>query len=152
MSALQKSKSLCKVNAPILSGHGATVDCECAVLEQYGCDHPRTPVSLPRLVLENAVHVVVHYLRANRPWLTLYKLQLHSPCLGGRPTGELAVIQRIVPDELMLMITGWLSPFALGAASCVCQQWIILWRNQANRKPKSMFYMHQKEGTKVASL
>ena len=36
--------------ALILSGHGATVDCECVVLEQYGCEALRGPVLLPRLV------------------------------------------------------------------------------------------------------
>ena len=79
-------------------------------------------------------------------------MQLHSPCLGRCPTAELAAIQRIVPHELMLMIFGWLSPFALGVASYVCRQWNFFLRNLANRNHKSMFYMQQKEGTKVASL
>ena len=51
-SALRKSNSLCKVSAQIVSGRGATVDCECSVLEQYGCDDPRTSVSLARQVPE----------------------------------------------------------------------------------------------------
>ena len=74
----------------------------------------------------NAVQVVVQYLAAHRPWLTLHGLQLHSLCHGGRTPAKLAALQRIVPDELMLMTFGWLSPFALGVASCVCRQWIIL--------------------------
>ena len=82
----------------------------------------------------------------------LYVLQLHLPCLEPRPTAKLAAIQRIVPDELMLMIFGWLSPFALGVASCVFRQWNTLWRNLANRNHNNMFYMNQKEGIKVASL
>ena len=77
----------------------------------------------------NAVQVVVHYLRAHGPWLTLHGLQLHSPCHGGLPTAKLAAIHRIVPDEMMLMTFGWLNPFALGVASCVCRRWIILYEH-----------------------
>ena len=108
------------------------------------------PPSRPRFtatsMARNAVQVVVHYLRANRPWLTLYGLQLHSPILKPLPTAELAAIQRIAPDELMLMIFGWLNPFALGAASCVCQQWNIcgeIWRIGTTRA--SSMYIEKRE-------
>lgn len=36
---------------------------------------------------------------------------------------ELAPIQRLLPEELMLKILGQLQPYALGKAACVCQQW-----------------------------
>ncbi|CAD7699765.1 unnamed protein product [Ostreobium quekettii] len=68
------------------------------------------------------VHVVAHYLHANRPWLRLYGHRLRSAVAPA----ELAPIQRAVPDELMIMIFGWLSPFALGRAGCACRQWRIL--------------------------
>ncbi|GMH33818.1 hypothetical protein BSKO_01652 [Bryopsis sp. KO-2023] len=75
------------------------------------------------------VDVAAHYLSANRPWLTLYGLRVRPA--HSEDSGELGLIQTLIPDELMLAIFVRLDPHAVGRASCVCRQWRILGDNPA---------------------
>lgn len=91
------------------------------------------------------------FFRAWRPWMALYGvrlrpvgatphkevrllarsrtgsrdghlgLQAQAPCLELQV--ELAPIQRLLPEEVLLLVLGKLPIAALGAAQCVCRQW-----------------------------
>ncbi|EFJ48339.1 hypothetical protein VOLCADRAFT_81203 [Volvox carteri f. nagariensis] len=58
-----------------------------------------------------------------RPWLSLYGNRLQVPSAVSEQQVELALIQRTIPQELMVIIFSFLEPYALGKAALVCRQW-----------------------------
>ncbi|GIL57692.1 hypothetical protein Vafri_12858 [Volvox africanus] len=62
----------------------------------------------------------------HRPWLSLYGNRLQVPSTVSEKETELALIQRSIPNELMVIILGFLEPYSLGKAALVCRQWRIL--------------------------
>lgn len=60
-----------------------------------------------------------------RPWLALYgvRLQVLPKALTEEEQAELALIQRVFPEELLTTIFSFLGAYTLGRAACVCQQW-----------------------------
>lgn len=69
--------------------------------------------------------VGAHYLKANRPWLTLYGLRVRNTSLD-QEHNDMAPFQGKVPDELMLTIFSKVDPYTLGVTCCVCRLWRIL--------------------------
>lgn len=72
------------------------------------------------------------YLKAYRPWMSLYGVRLqrvHDP-----KQGELSLIEKMLPDEMLLHIFQRLPVPTLATAQCVCRQWRsvgatpVLWR------------------------
>ncbi|KAG1672950.1 hypothetical protein FOA52_012395 [Chlamydomonas sp. UWO 241] len=64
-----------------------------------------------------------------RPWLQMYgnflkpKQSLEEPDDEGEPV-ELAPIQIMLPDEMLLLVLSKLTAYDLGAAACVCRDWM----------------------------
>lgn len=60
-----------------------------------------------------------------RPWFSLYNVRLHTSRLEKEADMEaqLAPIQRLLPEELLLRVFDFLPSYALGMAQCVCSHW-----------------------------
>eukprot|EP00887_Chlorella_sp_A99_P002797 scaffold6.g2797.t1 len=65
----------------------------------------------------------IDYLQLHRPWLSLYQQRLRFGQRGATKEVELALIQQMLPEEMLLAVLAKLPPPALAAAQCVCRQW-----------------------------
>jgi len=72
------------------------------------------------VVVETPVHTVSTW---SRPWLSLYNVRLKPKPAIEVAEEDLALIQRLFPDELVFNIFSRLGPYNLGKAACVCKQW-----------------------------
>jgi len=59
------------------------------------------------------------YLQALRPWHSLYGVHLRAPA----EDVELAPIQKLIPEELLVEILRLLPTYTLGKVAVVCRQW-----------------------------
>ena len=62
-----------------------------------------------------------------RPWLALYGQLLKPKVTGEEGTDtELAPIQKLIPDELLLVCLSRLPAYSLGRVAGVCKHWRVL--------------------------
>lgn len=61
------------------------------------------------------------FFNAYRPWLSLYGVRLQRQ--HKQKQGELSLIEKMLPEEMLLHIFERLPITALAAAQCVCRQW-----------------------------
>ena len=59
----------------------------------------------------------------SRPWLALYERLPWARRDAARPALPPALIQRLLPPEMILEVFALLPPASLGAAACVCTDW-----------------------------
>lgn len=73
-------------------------------------------------VLTVTEHDFSNYVQTRRPWFTLYGLRLR-PAGQQKQQVQLALIQQILPEEVMASVLSRVPPHSLAQAACVCSQW-----------------------------